>query len=127
MQQWLLTLIVLSFSRRNIFILNKFLISRKILITCRELYFEVVGHVIPLEWDIFLKMRFLLSKIMSKMTHIHNKNKNNCFQICAADSFKLKKGIRNCIIFHWHFAKPCISGRPINRVHRALLVFELPI
>ena len=31
-----------SFSRRNLFILNKFLISGKILITCRELYFEVV-------------------------------------------------------------------------------------
>ena len=36
---------VRSFSRRNLFILNKFLISGKILITCRELYFEVVGHV----------------------------------------------------------------------------------
>ena len=32
-------------SRRNLFILNKFLISAKILITCRELYFEVVDHV----------------------------------------------------------------------------------
>ena len=36
---------VLSFKRRNLFILNKFLISDKILITCRELYFEEVGHV----------------------------------------------------------------------------------
>ena len=34
-----------SFSQRNLFILNKFLISGKILITCWELYFEVVGHV----------------------------------------------------------------------------------
>ena len=34
-----------SFSRRNLFILNKSLISGKILIPCRELYFEVVGHV----------------------------------------------------------------------------------
>ena len=33
------------FSQRNLFILNKFLISGKILITCKELYFEVVGHV----------------------------------------------------------------------------------
>ena len=45
---------------------------------------------ISLKWDIFLKMRFLLSNIMSKMTHIHNKNKNNWFQILAADSFKCK-------------------------------------
>ena len=36
---------VLSISRRNLFILNKFLIMGKIFITCRELYFEVVGHV----------------------------------------------------------------------------------
>ena len=36
---------VLISSRRNLFILNKFLISDIILITCRELYFEVVGHV----------------------------------------------------------------------------------
>ena len=34
-------LILHSFSRRNLFILNKFLISGKILITCRELYFKV--------------------------------------------------------------------------------------
>ena len=34
-----------SFSRRNLFILNKFLISGKILITCRKLYFEVVVYV----------------------------------------------------------------------------------
>ena len=36
---------VRCFTRRNLFILNKFLISGKILITCRELYFEVGGHV----------------------------------------------------------------------------------
>ena len=36
---------VLSSSRGNLFILNKFLIRSKILITCRELYFEVAGHV----------------------------------------------------------------------------------
>ena len=34
-----------SFSQRNLFILNKFLITGKISITCRELYFEEVGHV----------------------------------------------------------------------------------
>ena len=36
---------VLISSRRNLFILNKFLISGKILISCSELYFEVVGDV----------------------------------------------------------------------------------
>ena len=36
---------VLNSSRRNLFILNKFLIRGKIVITCRELYFEVAGHV----------------------------------------------------------------------------------
>ena len=60
---------------------------------------------ISLEWDIFLEMRFLLSKIMFKMTHIHNKNKNNCSQIGAADSFSVKQMIRNCIIFHWYFCE----------------------
>ena len=45
---------------------------------------------ISLEWDILLKMRFLLSKIMFKMTHIHNINQHNCFQIPVADSFKCK-------------------------------------
>ena len=30
---------------KKLIILIKFLISDKILITCRELYFEVVGHV----------------------------------------------------------------------------------
>ena len=40
-----LLLTVRCFTRRNLFILNKFLISGKILITCRELYFEVGGHV----------------------------------------------------------------------------------
>ena len=34
-----------SFSRRSLFIVNKFLISGKILITCWELFLEVVGHV----------------------------------------------------------------------------------
>ena len=43
--EYLNSISVLSSSRRNPFILNKFLISGKILITCRELYFEVVGHV----------------------------------------------------------------------------------
>ena len=36
---------VLHFSLRNLFILNKFLIRGIIFISCRELYFEVVGHV----------------------------------------------------------------------------------
>ena len=36
---------VLISSRRNLFNLIKFLINDKILITSRELYFKVVGHV----------------------------------------------------------------------------------
>ena len=58
---------------------------------------------ISLKWVIFLKMRCEVSKIMSKMTHVNNKNTNNYFQIGAADSFKCKQIIRNCIIFHWYF------------------------
>ena len=38
-------LAVLISSRRNLFMLNKFLISDKILITCWEMYFEVLGRV----------------------------------------------------------------------------------
>ena len=72
---------VRSFSRINLFILNKFLISGKILITCWELYFEVVGHVYFIRMGYFPENKIFLSKIMSKMTHIHNKNKNNCVQI----------------------------------------------
>ena len=34
-----------SWSLKNLINLIKFLISNKILITCMELYFEVVGHV----------------------------------------------------------------------------------
>ena len=60
---------------------------------------------ISLEWDIFLKMRVLLSKIMSKMTHIHNKNKNNCFQILMQTVLSVKQMIRNCIIFQWYFCE----------------------
>ena len=43
-----------------------------------------------------------MSKIMSKMTHVNNKNTNNCFQIGAA-VLNVKHIIRNCIIFHWYF------------------------
>ena len=85
--------------------MNKFLISGKILITCWELYFEVVGHVNLIRRDIFLKMRFFLSKTMSKMTHIHNKNKNNCFQILLQTVLSVKQMIRNCIIFQWYFCE----------------------
>ena len=60
---------------------------------------------IYLKWDIFLKMRFLLSKIMSKMTHIHYKNKNKCFQILLQTVVSVKQVIRNCIIFHWYFSE----------------------
>ena len=94
-----------SFSQRNLFILNKFLISSKILITCWELYFEVVGHVYLIIMGYFLKMRFFLSKIMSKLTHIFNKNKNNCFQILLQTVLHVKQMIRNCIIFQWNFCE----------------------
>ena len=71
---------VLISSQRNLFILNKIFISDIILITCREFHFEVVLVMfISLKWVIFLKMRCPVSKIMSKMTHVHNKNTNNCF------------------------------------------------
>ena len=70
--------------------LNEFLISDKILINYRELYFEVVGHVYPNKMGNFPEMRCSVSKIMSKMTHVNYKNTNNCFQIGAADSFKCK-------------------------------------
>ena len=45
---------------------------------------------ISLKWVIFLKMRCSVSKSMSKMMHVNNKNTNNCFQIGFADSFKCK-------------------------------------
>ena len=57
---------------------------------------------ISLKWVIFLKMRCSVSKNMSKMTHVNNKNTNNYFHIGAADSFKCKQIIRNCI-FHSYF------------------------
>ena len=74
-----------SFSRRNLFILNKFLISGKILITCWELYFEVVGHVYLIRMRYFPENEiFFLSKIMSKMTHIHKKTKIIAFRYCCS-------------------------------------------
>ena len=36
---------MVSWSRTNLIIWIKFLISDTILITCREMYFQVVGHV----------------------------------------------------------------------------------
>ena len=91
-------LTVLTFSRRNLFILNKFLISGKILITCRELYLEVVCHVYLIRMGYFPENEILTvkdhvqndkKKKKSKMTHFYNKDKSNCFQIHVADSFKL--------------------------------------
>ena len=80
---------VLISSRRNLSNLNKFLISDKILINYRELYFEVVGHVYLNKMGNFPKMRCSVSKVMSKMTHVNYKNTNNCFQIGDADSIQL--------------------------------------
>ena len=58
---------VLISARRNQFILNKFLVSDKILITCRELYFEVAGHVY------LIKMGYFPEKEMfSVKDHVQN-------------------------------------------------------
>ena len=65
------------------------------LITCRELYFEVVGHVYLIKVGIiFLKMILFMAKILSNMTHVHNENTNICFQIGAADGFKCKTDVK---------------------------------
>ena len=85
----ILTTVLIS-SRRNLFILNKFFISDKILITCRELYFEVVGHVYLIKMGNLPENACSVSKMMSKMTHADDKNTNNNVQIGAADSFKCK-------------------------------------
>ena len=86
--------------------MNNFHISGKILITCRELYFEVVGHVYLIIMGYFPENEiFFLSKIMSKMTHILNKNKNNCFQILLQTVLLVKQMIRSCIIFQWYFCE----------------------
>ena len=58
---------VRSFSGRNLFILNKFLISGKILITCRELYFEVVGHVYLIKMGYFPE-----NEIFAVKNHVQN-------------------------------------------------------
>ena len=56
-----------SFSRRNLFILNKFLMSGKILITCRELYFEVVGYVYLIRMGYFSE-----NEIFTDKDHVQN-------------------------------------------------------
>ena len=61
-------------ARRNLFILNIFPISDKILIICRELYFEVVGHVYLIKMGNFPENEMLSVKD----------------QVGAADSFKRK-------------------------------------
>ena len=57
-----------SFFLRNLFILNKFLISGKILITCiKELCFEVVGHVY------FIRMGYFPeNEIFTVKDHVQN-------------------------------------------------------
>ena len=60
---------MLSFSRRNLYILNKFLISGKALITCRKLYFEVVGHVYLIRMGYFPE-----NEIFSVKDHVQNDN-----------------------------------------------------
>ena len=46
---------------------------------------------------------------MSKMTHIHNKNKNNCFQILLQTVLSVKQIKENVLNFSGIFAKPCIK------------------
>ena len=58
---------VRSFTRRNLFILNKFLFSGKILITCRELYFEVVGHVYLIRMGYFPE-----NEVITVKDHVQN-------------------------------------------------------
>ena len=58
---------VLSFTRRNLFILNKFLISGKILITCRKLCFEEVGHVYLIRMGYFHE-----KEIFTVKDHVQN-------------------------------------------------------
>ena len=94
-----------SFSRNNLFILNKFLISCKMLITCWELYFEVVGHVNLIIMGYFPENEIFLSNSMSKMTHILNNNKNNCFQTLLQTVLHIKQMIRSRIIFQWYFCE----------------------
>ena len=76
---------------------------------------------ISLEWDIFLKMRFFLSKIISKMTLIQNKNKNNCFQILLQTVLSVKQMIGNCIIFHWYFCEA------LYKTSGVLVIYELRV
>ena len=65
---------VLSFfSLRNLFILNKFLISGKILITCRELYVEVVGHFYLIRMGYVPENEIFTVKDLVKMTYNQNK------------------------------------------------------
>ena len=58
---------VRSFSQRNLFILNKFLISGKFLITCWELYFDVVGHVYLIRMGSFPE-----NEIFTVKDHVQN-------------------------------------------------------
>ena len=73
-----------SFTRRNLFILNKFLISGKILITCRELYFEVVGHVYLIRIGYFPE-----NEVITVKDHVQNvyifiiKTKIIAFRYCC--------------------------------------------
>ena len=58
---------VLSWSRKKLIILIKFLISDKILITCRELYFEVVCHVYLIKMSNFPE-----NEIITVKEHVQN-------------------------------------------------------
>ena len=58
---------VFSWSRKILIILIKFLISDSILITCRELYFEVVGHIYLIK-----EGNFPENEIITLKDHVQN-------------------------------------------------------
>ena len=64
----------------------------------------------------FPENEIFLSKIMSRMTHINNKNKNNCFQIHVTDSFKCKTDDKKLLYFTGIFVKPCIKLQTAERI-----------
>ena len=64
-----------------------------------------LSHVYLIRMGYFPENEIFTVIIMSKMTHILNKIKNNCFQILLQTVLSVKQMIRNCIIFHWYFCE----------------------
>ena len=91
---------------------------------------------ISIKWIVFLKMRCSVSKIMSKMTHVNNNKKNNCFQIMqigAADSFKCKtdhKKLYYISLFLFCCETPgktpdCIQNRSLYTVLQTITFYKI--